>query len=110
MEEEGLTKHFGDHISNQNPNDSCILIEENVSVIEINDTILEESSQMEDGELKTDEVDGCSNELDGKNGELRLDDFQVIDQVDDSDVGSQEIEECDKVNQCIDSSTVSIFH
>lgn len=61
--------------------ESCILVEDEISLIEIDDTIVDRSTTMEDVELNTTADAVNLSEANTENSELVLSEFQVVDEI-----------------------------
>ena len=102
-----------DHLAAKNGigNESCMLIEDNITVIELNDTIENNSKNLEDGELETDESDAKLNESLNGNSQLQLSEFQVIDEIGDVEsAGDQEKEDFCNTSGNGNESAVSKYY
>lgn len=90
MEVKDELTHSQHHPAVQNGagDESCLLIEQNVSIIELDDTIDEKSELLEDGELDAVETNPIEAHKDIP--ELPLGEFQVVDQVGDCEGGGSE--------------------
>lgn len=78
---------------NGTANESCILIDKNITTIELDDTI-EDPEPLEEGELKIDESETVSNGTCKDVSDLQLSEYEVVDQVGDFESGcSQEIDD-----------------
>lgn len=83
--------HSKDHIedkSNGDAEESCIIIEEDISTIQIDDTIVDTSKMFEEKQ-DTDESVLNTTDLNTEHSELALSEFQIVDEVGNSE-GDQE--------------------
>lgn len=74
------SKHHSGDESNGAGEESCILVEEDISTIEIDDTIVDNSKMLEDRDLNTSESAPNLSKENTESSELILDDFQIVDE------------------------------
>lgn len=74
-------QHHADEKANGVAEESCILVEDEISLIEIDDTIVDSSKMLKDGELNTTADAANLSEAKKENSELILSEFQVVDEI-----------------------------